>query len=1144
MARNFDLQLIMYTGIQIHILDLPIVHYSEYNTGNAMLNKVVCVNFNFNTLFILRQQISCLSSTSTFSSQPRTIGLGQQMRILNEKKQFEQTIELFETEMKKNKKHLSSLIIDQALKACTQVRDFRRGHGIHQLVQHRLSTDSSLVRSLIHFYMQCHDVQSAESLFNVSTNKTVYICGAMMKGYIDNEKPEKAVELFEQIKHPDAVLITLFFKACAQVPSEQSLSLAKNIWKKYQGTSLLNPYALTSLINVLMKHGDLESAETVFNQQSSKGPSMYGAMMKGFIQNEMSQRAIDLFEQVKNPNEILVTLLFNACAQLPSEQSLNLVKNTWEQPQIKSLRNDNVITSLIDALMKCGDIKGAEIVFDESPNHSVYIYAAMMNGYIRNQMSEKAIDLFKQVNEPDDVIITLLFKACAQLPSEQSLNLVKNTWKQYRTKLLHSKNTLTSLIDALMKYGDVNSSEVIFSESREKSISMYATMMKGYIENQLSGKAIDLFKQIKGPNEVIITLLFNACAQLPSEESLSLVKSVWKKYQNTSLLNDHALTALIDALMRCGDVKNAEAIVDKSSHKVLPMYGAMMKGYIKNEIPEKAIDLFQQVKNPNEILVTLLFNACAQLPSEQSLNLIKSTWERPQIKSLRSDNVLASLIDALMKCGDIKSAELVFDESSSKSIYIQGAIMSGYIRNQMPEKAIDLFEQIKNPNEVIITLLFNACAQLPSEGSLSLIKSVWKKYQNTPLLDDQALTALIHALMRCGDVNQAEAIFDQSPHKVLHMYGAMMKGYIHFGYLLNRTPNKTLRLYHQIKNMKITQSNFIIYLLAINASSQIAMASECQSIVDEIPQHILLNTQISNSLIDMWGKAGCVQEAEKVFANLSSVDQVAYASMVHAYGINGMGTKAVELFHQVPQSLVVEATHVCVLNACSHAGLVDQARSIFTSIEDKTEKHYAAMIDCLSRGSLFDEAQRLIDRYELNHPPSPVMYTTILLANLYGSSGDVDKASSIRYELSRSGAKKKPGLSWTAVNGQLFQFHAHDRSHPRSAEIYVELDRISRELIEHGHEYDSSWITRPLAEDETIESVLCGHSEKLAIAWNFVANPNTTFIQITKNLRVCGDCHRATKLIAAIRRCQIVVRDANRIHHFHPNGHCSCNDYF
>lgn len=147
----------------------------------------------------------------------------------------------------------------------------------------------------------------------------------------------------------------------------------------------------------------------------------------------------------------------------------------------------------------------------------------------------------------------------------------------------------------------------------------------------------------------------------------------------------------------------------------------------------------------------------------------------------------------------------------------------------------------------------------------------------------------------------------------------------------------------------------------------------------------------------------------------------------------------------------------------------------------------------------------------------------------------------------------------------LKEFTAHDHSHPKSAEIYAELDRLSKELIEHGHEFDSSWITRPLRTSETVESVLCGHSEKLAIAFNLIQTPRPTFIQITKNLRVCGDCRkcplksefangivtiefvcvdRATKLIAQIRRCDIVVRDANRIHHFHQNGQCSCQDHF
>ena len=67
---------------------------------------------------------------------------------------------------------------------------------------------------------------------------------------------------------------------------------------------------------------------------------------------------------------------------------------------------------------------------------------------------------------------------------------------------------------------------------------------------------------------------------------------------------------------------------------------------------------------------------------------------------------------------------------------------------------------------------------------------------------------------------------------------------------------------------------------------------------------------------------------------------------------------------------------------------------------------------------------------------------------------------------------------------------------------------MSAELISNGHQYDSSSITRPLNDDETIASVLCGHSERLAIAWNFVVNPNASRIQMTKNLRVCGDCRK------------------------------------
>ena len=41
----------------------------------------------------------------------------------------------------------------------------------------------------------------------------------------------------------------------------------------------------------------------------------------------------------------------------------------------------------------------------------------------------------------------------------------------------------------------------------------------------------------------------------------------------------YLLTCLLYALMKCGDIKTAESIFNKSTEKVLPMYGAMMKGW-------------------------------------------------------------------------------------------------------------------------------------------------------------------------------------------------------------------------------------------------------------------------------------------------------------------------------------------------------------------------------------------------------------------------------------------------------------------------------------------------------------------------------------------------------------------------------------
>jgi pentatricopeptide repeat protein len=67
-------------------------------------------------------------------------------------------------------------------------------------------------------------------------------------------------------------------------------------------------------------------------------------------------------------------------------------------------------------------------------------------------------------------------------------------------------------------------------------------------------------------------------------------------------------------------------------------------------------------------------------------------------------------------------------------------------------------------------------------------------------------------------------------------------------------------------------------------------------------------------------------------------------ALVNAYARNGMGSDAVALYRQMSEKMRDAVSHVCVLNACSHSGLVDEARAIFNQIDVKSERIICTMV--------------------------------------------------------------------------------------------------------------------------------------------------------------------------------------------------------
>lgn len=163
----------------------------------------------------------------------------------------------------------------------------------------------------------------------------------------------------------------------------------------------------------------------------------------------------------------------------------------------------------------------------------------------------------------------------------------------------------------------------------------------------------------------------------------------------------------------------------------------------------------------------------------------------------------------------------------------------------MPIKAIELFHQISNPDDVIIILLFNACAQLGTNQSLNLVKKISLECPKSFQLNPRYLSSLLDAFIKCKDLVNAEKIFSKV-NKSLINYGNLINGY-----KKDNNQRKILGLFEQMINDQI-QPDLVICLTVIKALGDIGDCDISKSLIKLIPDHILIDKIIQNALIHMW----------------------------------------------------------------------------------------------------------------------------------------------------------------------------------------------------------------------------------------------------------------------------------------------------
>lgn len=316
------------------------------------------------------------------------------------------------------------------------------------------------------------------------------------------------------------------------------------------------------------------------------------------------------------------------------------------------------------------------------------------------------------------------------------------------------------------------------------------------------------------------------------------------------------------------------------------------------------------------------------------------------------------------------------------------------------------------------------------------------------------------------------------------------------------------------------------------------------------------DVELNNKLIGVYSTCGCMKDARKVFDKMPDRDTRTWNLMIKGYGDNGEGDDGLALFEQMnnvglqPNS----ETFLVVLAACAMAEAVEEGVFYFNIMENEYGispeiEHYLGVVDVLGKSGHLIEAEEFIEKMPID-PTAKIWDALRNYARLHGNMELEDRAEELMFSLdpSMTTTTIKPPLPPRRKQSSTNMLEEKDRVREfRCAMPYKEEDEgklkgLNGQMREAGYVPDTRYVLHDI-DEEAKQQALQYHSERLAIAYGLISTPARTTLRIIKNLRICGDCHNAIKIMSKIVGRELIVRDNKRFHHF-KDGKCSCRDYW
>ncbi|KAL4590669.1 hypothetical protein LXL04_003609 [Taraxacum kok-saghyz] len=461
--------------------------------------------------------------------------------------------------------------------------------------------------------------------------------------------------------------------------------------------------------------------------------------------------------------------------------------------------------------------------------------------------------------------------------------------------------------------------------------------------------------------------------------------------------------------------------------------------------------------------------------------------------------------------------------------------------------------------------------------SFKHLKEARRVFDKMPHRDPISWTTLITGYSQLGYIHEARQLFDKMPERNPASWNAMISAYVQ----TNRF-QEALLLFNEMQSNHMKLDKYVAASM-LSACTGLGALKQGEWIHDYINKNgIEIDPKLASTIIDMYSKCGSLEKALETFNTLTksksvSVSVSSWNSMMGGFAMHGKGDSAIDLFNKMEsesESISPDyITFVNLLSACAHSGLIKKGLYYFKHMKEFYNispgmEHYGCMVDMLGRAGMFDSAMNLINDMPMD-PDVGVMGALlgackihknvklgeeigkkvielephnsgryVLLANIYAAASNWESVAEIRKLMNDRCVKKEAGFSQIEIGGIVNEFIAGGIAHRDSKKIYEKVGEMLEGIKSMGYVPESEGVS-----EEDLENPVFYHSEKLAIAYGLLTGKPGEVLRVTKNLRVCKDCHEVSKLVSKFYGREIIVRDRNRFHHFR-DGVCSCNDYW